>query len=210
MYAYWITVNYREAYNMFACNGILFNHESPVRGETFVTRKITRAASKIAHGLQEKVYLGNLDAKRDWGHAKDYVRMMWMILQAEEAEDWVIATGKTTTVRDFVKMAFACAGIELEFKGEGKEEKGIVVSCSNPKYQVEIGREVVAIDPRYFRPTEVDLLIGDPTKANTQLGWIPEYNLEQLINEMMESDLKLMTKDQYLKDGGYTIMNYFE
>ena len=210
MYAYWITVNYREAYNMFACNGILFNHESPVRGETFVTRKITRAASKIALGLQDKLHLGNLDAKRDWGHAKDYVRMMWMILQAEKAEDWVIATGKTTTVRDFVKMAFAYAGIELEFKGKGKDEKGIVSSCSNPKYQVQIGKEVVAIDPSYFRPTEVDLLIGDATKANTKLGWIPEYTLEQLINEMMESDLKLMTKDQYLKDGGYTTMNFFE
>ena len=210
MYAYWITVNYREAYNMFACNGILFNHESPVRGETFVTRKITRAASKIALGLQDKLHLGNLDAKRDWGHAKDYVRMMWMILQAENAEDWVIATGKTTTVRDFVKMAFAYAGIELEFKGKGKDEKGIVSSCSNPKYQVQIGKEVVAIDPSYFRPTEVDLLIGDATKANTKLGWIPEYTLEQLINEMMESDVKLMTKDQYLKDGGYTTMNFFE
>jgi len=210
MYAYWIAVNYREAYGIFACNGILFNHESPVRGETFVTRKITRAASKIALGLQDKLHLGNLDAKRDWGHAKDYVRMMWMILQAEVAEDWVIATGKTTTVRDFVKMSFAHAGIELEFKGEGEHEKGIVVSCSNKKYQVEIGKEVVAVDTTYFRPTEVDLLIGDPTKANTKLGWIPEYNLEQLINEMMESDLKLMTKDQYLKDGGYTIMNYFE
>jgi GDPmannose 4,6-dehydratase len=210
MYAYWITVNYREAYNMFACNGILFNHESPVRGETFVTRKITRAASKISLGLQEKLYLGNLDAKRDWGHAKDYVRMMWMILQADKAEDWVIATGKTTTVRDFVKMSFAHAGIELEFKGEGEHEKGVVISCSNKKYQVEIGKEVVAVDTTYFRPTEVDLLIGDPTKANTKLGWIPEYNLEQLINEMMESDLKLMTKDQYLKDGGYTIINYFE
>ena len=210
MYAYWITVNYREAYNMFACNGILFNHESPVRGETFVTRKITRAASKIALGLQDKLHLGNLDAKRDWGHAKDYVRMMWMILQAEKAEDWVIATGKTTTVRDFVKMAFAYAGIELEFKGKGKDEKGIVSSCSNPKYQVQIGKEVVAIDPSYFRPTEVDLLIGDATKANTKLGWIPEYTLEQLINEMMESDVKLMTKDQYLKDGGYTTMNFFE
>ena len=210
MYAYWITVNYREAYNIFACNGILFNHESPVRGETFVTRKITRATSKIALGLQDKLYLGNLDAKRDWGHAKDYVRMMWMILQADKPEDWVIATGKATTVRDFVKMAFAYAGIELVFKGEREHEKGIVVSCSNPDYQVEIGKEVVAVDPRYFRPTEVDLLIGDPTKANTKLGWIPEYNLEQLINEMMESDLKLMTKDQYLKDGGYTIMNYFE
>ena len=210
MYAYWIAVNYREAYGIFACNGILFNHESPVRGETFVTRKITRAASKIALGLQDKLHLGNLDAKRDWGHAKDYVRMMWMILQAEVAEDWVIATGKTTTVRDFVKMSFAHAGIELEFKGEGEHEKGIVVSCSNKKYQVEIGKEVVAVDTTYFRPTEVDLLIGDPTKANTKLGWIPEYNLEQLINEMMESDLKLMTKDQYLKDGGYTIINYFE
>ena len=210
MYAYWITVNYREAYNMFACNGILFNHESPVRGETFVTRKITRAASKIAHGLQDKVYLGNLDAKRDWGHAKDYVRMMWMILQADKPEDWVIATGKTTTVRDFVKMSFAFAGIELEFKGEGVNEKAVIASCSNAKYQVKIGKEVLAVDPKYFRPTEVDLLIGDPTKANTKLGWIPEYNLEQLINEMMESDLKLMTKDQYLKDGGYTIMNYFE
>jgi len=210
MYAYWITVNYREAYNIFACNGILFNHESPVRGETFVTRKITRAASKIALGLQDKLHLGNLDAKRDWGHAKDYVRMMWMILQADVAEDWVIATGKTTTVRDFVKMAFSNAGIELAFKGEGDNEIGVVVSCANPDYQVKIGKEVIAVDPRYFRPTEVDLLIGDPTKANTKLGWVPEYNLEQLINEMMESDLKLVTKDQYLKDGGYTIMNYFE
>ena len=210
MYAYWITVNYREAYNMFACNGILFNHESPVRGETFVTRKITRAASKIALELQDKVYLGNLDAKRDWGHAKDYVRMMWMILQADVAEDWVIATGKTTTVRDFVKMSFSYAGIELAFNGEGVDEKGVVVSCSNSKYHLEIGKEVVAVDSRYFRPTEVDLLIGDPTKANTKLGWVPEYNLEQLINEMMKSDLKLVTKDQYLKDGGYNIMNYFE
>ncbi len=210
MYAYWITVNYREAYNIFGCNGILFNHESPVRGETFVTRKITRATSKICLGLQEKLYLGNLDAKRDWGHAKDYVRMMWMILQADEAEDWVIATGKTTTVRDFVKMAFSYAGIELDFNGTGVDETATVVSCSNPKYQLKVGMQVVAVDPRYFRPTEVDLLIGDPTKANTKLGWVPEYNLEQLVHEMMESDLKLMTKDQYLKDGGYTIMNYFE
>ncbi len=210
LYAYWTTVNYREAYNMFACNGILFNHESPVRGETFVTRKITRAASKVALGLQEKLFLGNLDAKRDWGHAKDYVRMMWMILQADVAEDWVIATGKTTTVRDFVKISFLHAGIELSFKGDGVEETGIVVSCSNEKYQIEIGKEVVAVDSRYFRPTEVDLLIGDPTKANTKLDWVPEYNLEQLITEMMEYDLKLVTKDQYLKDGGYTIMNYFE
>ena len=210
LFGYWMTVCYRESYGIFACNGILFNHESPVRGETFVTRKITRAASKIALGLQDKLYLGNLDAKRDWGHAKDYVRMMWMILQTEVAEDWVIATGKTTTVRDFVKMAFCFAGIELEFKGKGDDEKAYVVSCSNKKYQVEIGKEVVAVDATYFRPTEADLLIGDPTKANTKLGWAPEYNLEQLINEMMESDLKLMTKGQYLKDGGYTIMNYFE
>lgn len=210
MYAYWITVNYREAYDMFACNGILFNHESPVRGETFVTRKITRAASKIALGLQDKLYLGNLDAKRDWGHAKDYVRMMWMILQTKTPEDWVIATGKTTTVREFVKMAFGCAGIVLEFKGEGVDEKAYIKTCSNPIYQVEIGKEVVAVDPMYFRPTEVDLLIGDPTKANTKLGWHPEYDLKALVEEMMESDLKLMTKDVYLKEGGYKVMSYFE
>ena len=220
MYAYWITVNYREAYNMFACNGILFNHESPVRGETFVTRKITRAASKIALGLQDKLYLGNLDAKRDWGHAKDYVKMMWLILQADEPEDWVIATGKTTTVRDFVRMAFAYAGIELEFKGEGVDEAGVVKSIDETKaknlklntqnLQDLIGKEVVAVDPRYFRPTEVDLLLGDPTKAETKLGWKREYKLEELVNDMMKSDLHLMTKDQYLKEGGYTIMNYFE
>lgn len=210
MYAYWITVNYREAYGMFACNGILFNHESPIRGETFVTRKITRATSRIALGLQNKIYLGNLDAKRDWGHAKDYVRMMWMILQAEEAEDWVIATGKTTTVRDFVKMSFAEVGVELEFKGKGEQEKGYIKSCNNPEYQVEIGQEIVAVDPRYFRPTEVDLLIGDPTKANTKLGWIPEYDLEGLVKDMMQSDLTLMKKDTYLKEGGYRTLNYFE
>ena len=210
MYAYWITVNYREAYGMYACNGILFNHESPVRGETFVTRKITRAASKIALGLQDRLFLGNLDAKRDWGHAKDYVRMMWMILQAEQPEDWVIATGQTTTVRDFVKMAFAYAGIELEFKGEGVEEKGYVVSCSNPEYQVAIGTNVVAVDPRYFRPTEVDLLLGDPTKAEQKLGWNREYKLADLVNDMMKSDLKLMTKDVYLQEGGYRINSYFE
>ena len=210
MYAYWITVNYREAYGIFACNGILFNHESPVRGETFVTRKITRAASKIALGLQNKLYLGNLDAKRDWGHAKDYVKMMWMILQADEPEDWVIATGQTTTVRDFVRMSFAYAGIELEFRGEGVDEKGYVSACTNPLYQVPIGQEVVAVDPRYFRPTEVDLLLGDPTKAEQKLGWKREYQLQELVNDMMQSDLKLMTKDQYLKDGGYQIMNYFE
>ncbi|MFZ2430620.1 MAG: GDP-mannose 4,6-dehydratase [Lutibacter sp.] len=210
MYAFWITVNYREAYGMFACNGILFNHESPVRGETFVTRKITRATSRIALGLQDKLYLGNLDAKRDWGHAKDYVRMMWMILQAEVAEDWVIATGKTTPVRDFVRMSFAEVGIELEFKGEGINEKAFVKACNNPTFQIEIGKEVLAVDPKYFRPTEVDLLIGDPTKARTKLGWECKYDLPALVKEMMQSDVKLMQKDQYLKDGGYTTLNYFE
>ncbi len=207
MYAYWITVNYREAYGIYACNGILFNHESPIRGETFVTRKITRAVSKIALGLEDKFYLGNLNAKRDWGHAKDYVRMMWMLLQHDEAQDWVIATGKTTTVRDFVKMAFAEVGVELEFKGKGKDEKGYVKSSSNSKYQIQPGKVVVAIDTGYFRPTEVDLLIGDATKAKEELGWIPEYDLKDLVEEMMENDLKLMLKDQYLKEGGYTTLN---
>ena len=210
MYAYWITVNYREAYGMYACNGILFNHESPIRGETFVTRKITRATSRIALALQDKVFLGNLNAKRDWGHAKDYVRMMWMILQADEPEDWVIATGVTTTVRDFVKLAFGEVGIELNFKGEGVDEKGFVKRCNNPEYQLEIGKEVVAVDPRYFRPTEVELLIGDATKAHTKLGWTPEYDLAGLVKDMMQSDVKLMKKDQYLKDGGYETLNYFE
>lgn len=210
MYAFWITVNYREAYGLYACNGILFNHESPIRGETFVTRKITRATSRIALGLQDKLYLGNLDAKRDWGHAKDYVRMMWMILQADEAEDWVIATGKTTPVRDFVRMSFAEVGIELEFVGEGVEERGYVKSCTNPAFQLEIGKEVLAVDPKYFRPTEVDLLIGDPTKAKTKLGWECKYDLPALVKDMMQSDLRLMQKDQYLKDGGYTTLNYFE
>ncbi|MDO1514322.1 GDP-mannose 4,6-dehydratase [Maribacter confluentis] len=210
MYAYWITVNYREAYGMYACNGILFNHESPIRGETFVTRKITRATSRIALGLQDKMYLGNLDAQRDWGHAKDYVRMMWMILQADEAEDWVIATGKTTPVRDFVRMCFSEVGIELEFKGTGVDEKAYVAKCNNPDYQLEIGKEVLAVDPKYFRPTEVDLLIGDPSKANNKLGWKPEYDLVDLVKDMMQSDVKLMQKDQYLKDGGYRILNYFE
>jgi GDPmannose 4,6-dehydratase len=210
MYAFWITVNYREAYGMYACNGILFNHESPIRGETFVTRKITRATSRIALGLQDKLYLGNLDAKRDWGHAKDYVRMMWMILQADEAEDWVIATGKTTPVRDFVRMSFAEVGIELEFKGEGADERGYVKACNNPEFQLEIGKEVLAVDPKYFRPTEVDLLIGDPTKARTKLGWECKYDLPALVKDMMQSDLKLMQKDQYLKDGGYETLNYFE
>lgn len=210
MYAYWITVNYREAYGMYACNGILFNHESPIRGETFVTRKITRATSRIALGLQDKLFLGNLDAQRDWGHAKDYVRMMWMILQADEAEDWVIATGVTTPVREFVRMSFAEVGIELEFRGQGVDEKGYIKACHNPDYQLEIGKEVLAVDPAYFRPTEVDLLIGDPTKAKEKLGWIPEYTLQDLVKDMMQSDLKLMQKDQYLKQGGYRILNYFE
>ncbi len=210
MYAYWITVNYREAYGMFACNGILFNHESPIRGETFVTRKITRATSRIAMGLQDKFYLGNLDAQRDWGHAKDYVRMMWMILQAEEAEDWVIATGKTTTVRDFVRMSFDEVGIELEFKGKGVDEKAYVKACNDDRYQLEIGKEVLSVDPKYFRPTEVDLLIGDPTKAKTKLGWVPEYDLKGLVKDMMQSDVKVMEKEQFLKKGGYRILNYFE
>jgi len=210
MYAYWITVNYREAYGIYACNGILFNHESPIRGETFVTRKITRAVSKIALGLQNRVFLGNLDAKRDWGHAKDYVRMMWMLLQHDEPQDWVIATGTTTSVRDFVKFAFAEIGVELEFKGKGVEEKGYVKSSTNSKYPVEIGKEVIAIDPRYFRPTEVELLIGDATKAKELLGWVPEYDLKDLIKDMMKSDLKLMHKDQYLHDGGYDVLNYYE
>lgn len=210
MYAYWATVNYREAYDIFACNGILFNHESPIRGETFVTRKITRATSRIGLGLQEKMYLGNLNAKRDWGHAKDYVKMMWMILQADQAEDWVIATGTTTTVRDFIKMAFKHIGVTLEFKGEGVDEKGIVIASENPDYQVKIGQEVVAVDEKYFRPTEVDLLIGDASKAYKKLGWKPEYELQDLVNDMMKSDINLMKKDSYLKEGGYTTLNYFE
>ena len=190
LYAYWIVVNYREAYDMFACNGILFNHESPRRGETFVTRKITMAVAAIANGLQDTLYLGNLNAQRDWGHAKDYVEAMWLMLQQDKAEDFVIATGVTTTVRDFVKMAFTEVGIELTFTGEGVAEKGIVVACSNPAYQLAVGKEVVAIDPEYFRPTEVDLLIGDATKAKTKLGWEPKYSLSELIKEMVEADLK--------------------
>ena len=210
MYAYWITVNYREAYGLYACNGILFNHESPLRGETFVTRKITRAVSRIALGLQDKFYLGNLNAQRDWGHAKDYIRMMWMILQADTPEDWVIATGRTTTIRDFVRMAFKHIGVTLEFKGEGIDEIAVVASCSNSTYQLEIGQEILSIDPKYFRPTEVDLLIGDPTKAKEKLGWEPKITLEALVKDMMDSDLKLMQKDRYLKDGGYETLNYFE
>ncbi len=209
LYAYWITINYREAYNIFASNGILFNHESPIRGETFVTRKITRSVAKIALGLQDKLYLGNLSAKRDWGHAKDYVKMMYLILQAQKAEDWVIATGITTEVRDFVKMAFNELGIELEFIGEGVNEKGIIKACHGD-FKLELGREVVAVDPRYFRPTEVELLIGDSTKAREKLGWVPEYNLKSLIKEMVASDLKLMQKDKLLKENNYEILSYFE
>ena len=193
IYGFWITKNYREAYEMFACNGILFNHESPRRGETFVTRKITRAVARIALGQKEKFYLGNLDAKRDWGHAKDYVRMMWMILQADNPDDWVIATGQTTSVRDFVRLAFKEVGIELEFKGNGLEEKAYILSCAHENYQIEIGKEVLSVDPLYFRPTEVDLLIGDPSKAREQLGWVPEYNLESLVKDMMKADIDFLT-----------------
>lgn len=210
MYAYWITVNYREAYGVFACNGILFNHESPIRGETFVTRKITRAVSRIALGMQDTLFLGNLEAKRDWGHAKDYIEAMWLMLQQEVAEDFVIATGVTTTVRDFVKMAFAEVGIELEFEGSDVDEVGKIKSCSNSEYQLEIGKEVIRIDPKYYRPTEVDLLIGDATKCKEKLGWEPKYNLSGLINEMMESDLKLFEKDKYLKEGGHDTLDYHE
>lgn len=195
LYAYWITVNYREAYGMYACNGILFNHESPLRGETFVTRKITRAVAAIATGQQEKLYLGNLDAQRDWGHAKDYVRAMWLILQQDTPEDYVIATGTTTPVRDFVKMAFAEVGISLAFDGQGINEKGYVSHCANPTYQLEIGKEVLAVDPTYFRPTEVDMLIGDPTKAKSKLGWEPSYDLPSLCREMVAADLAKITKN---------------
>ena len=205
LYAYWITVNYREAYNIFACNGVLFNHESPLRGETFVTRKITRGVSKIALGLQDKIHLGNLDAKRDWGHAKDYVRSMWMILQQKKAEDWVISSGVTTSVREFVIMSFMHIGISITFKGKGRNEKGYVKSCSNNEYKLTIGKEVVSVDSNYFRPTEVDLLLGDSSKAQKELGWKPKYNLNDIVKDMMNSDLKLMKKDQYLKKGGFEI-----
>ena len=209
IYGFWITKNYREAYNMYACNGILFNHESPRRGETFVTRKITRAVAKIALGLQDKIYLGNLEAQRDWGHAKDYVRMMWMILQAKKPEDWVIATGVTTTVREFVRMAFEEVGIELEFKGEGVNEKAYVVACTGD-YKVKIGKEVLSVDPSYFRPTEVDLLLGDPSKAKDKLGWMPEYNLKELVKDMMKGDVKLMKRDVDLLKAGHKILKQIE
>lgn len=218
MYGYWITVNYREAYQMYACNGILFNHESPLRGETFVTRKITRAAAKIALGLQSCLYLGNLSAQRDWGHAKDYIEAMWLILQQEQAEDYVIATGVTTTVRDFVKMSFAELGIDIEFSGKDQHERGVIIDVDqelvaklglNDMY-LKPGTVVVQVDEKYFRPTEVDLLLGDPTKANTKLGWKPKYNLAMLVKEMVESDLLLMKKDEHLKRGGFKTLNYFE
>lgn len=218
MYAYWITVNYREAYGIYACNGILFNHESPIRGETFVTRKITRAAAKIVLGMQDKLFLGNLNAQRDWGHAKDYVEAMYLILQQEKPEDYVIATGITTAVREFVKMSFLDVGVTLGFKGENENEVGYVEALDQNRLQelditscnLTVGQEVVAVDPRYFRPTEVDLLIGDPTKAQTKLGWKPKYDLPALIKDMMKGDLKLMKKEKYLKDSGFKTMNYFE
>jgi len=193
LYAYWITVNYREAYDMFACNGILFNHESPQRGETFVTRKITRATAKIALGQEDCLYLGNLNSERDWGHAKDYIEGMWLILQQEKPEDYVLATGVTTTIREFVRMSFAEVGIELGFKGDGEKEVGFVVNCTG-EYQLEKGRIIVKVDPKYFRPTEVELLLGDPTKAKTKLGWVPKYNLQGLVKEMVECDINLFRK----------------
>ena len=207
LYAYWITVNYREAYNMFAVNGILFNHESPLRGETFVTRKITRGVAKIALGMQDKIYLGNLDAQRDWGHAKDYVEAMWLILQQSKPEDYVIATGITTPVREFVRMSFAELGIDIEFRGEGVHEKGYVKAATHPDHPVEVGKEVVAVDPTYFRPTEVDLLIGDPTKAHTQLGWKPKYDLPMLVKDMVSSDVLLFKSEKLLKESGFQVNN---
>ena len=224
MYAYWITVNYREAYDMFACNGILFNHESPLRGETFVTRKITRAVAKIALGLQSDLYMGNLDARRDWGHAKDYVEAMWRILQQEVAEDFVIATGITTKVRDFIAMAFAEVGLKIKFEGEGVHEKGILEAVDTEKYKTalganfstenstlpKIGAVIVKVDPQYFRPTEVDLLIGDPTKSKTKLGWVPKYDLAMLVEEMVAADVKLFQKDIHLVQGGHKILRQAE
>jgi GDPmannose 4,6-dehydratase len=206
LYGYWITVNYREAYGMYACNGILFNHESPLRGETFVTRKITRAVARIGLGLQEKLYLGNLNAKRDWGHAQDYIEAMWLILQQEKPEDYVIATGVTTTVRDFVRMAFSHIGVELEFTGEGQKEVGKVASSKHKDYLIEPGTEVVAVDANYFRPTEVDLLIGDPTKAQTKLGWKPKRSVQDMVREMVESDLRLFHRDKILLSNGMEIL----
>jgi len=209
LYAYWITVNYREAYNLFACNGILFNHESPIRGETFVTRKITRGVAKIALGLDSAIYLGNLDAQRDWGHAKDYVEAMWKMLQQDKPEDFVIATGTTTYIRDFVRMAFTEIGVEISFEGKGQKEIGVVVNNGENKY-IKVGQPVVKVDPRYFRPTEVNLLIGDATKAQTKLGWKPTHSLDSLVKEMVASDLKLFQKEQLLKNNGYSTQHEME
>ncbi|MBM3399599.1 MAG: GDP-mannose 4,6-dehydratase [Bacteroidetes bacterium] len=218
MYAYWITVNYREAYKMYACNGILFNHESPIRGETFVTRKITRAAARIALGLQDKLYLGNLNSKRDWGHAKDYVDAMYLVLQQDNPEDFVIATGQTTEIRDFVRKAFSEVGLGIEFLGNGLEEKGVLgfvdeeiaSACGLDTAHLKPGRELVCVDPRYFRPTEVDLLLGDASKAREKLGWTPRHTLDDLVKDMMQSDLQLMKKEDYLRKGGFHTRNYFE
>ncbi|SDB82771.1 GDP-mannose 4,6-dehydratase [Williamwhitmania taraxaci] len=209
MYAYWITVNYREAYGMFACNGILFNHESPIRGETFVTRKITRAVAQIGLGMQSKLMLGNLSAKRDWGHAKDYVDAMWRILQYHEPQDFVIATGVTTEVREFVRMAFNELGVEVEFVGEGVNEKGLVKCCNNSEYQLPYGAEVVAVDPFYFRPTEVDLLLGDATKAELLLGWKAVHTVRDIAKEMVASDLHYFKGQKLLLDNGYKTQKYW-
>lgn len=223
LYSYWITVNYREAYGIHASNGILFNHESPLRGETFVTRKVTRAVSRIVLGLQNKVYMGNLSSKRDWGHAKDYVKAMYLILQQDKADDYVISTGVTTTIRDFIKMSFSEVGVAVEFKGEGEKEEGFISAIENEDLFVKrvgaeyldalkgrIGDVVVGVDPAYFRPTEVDILIGDNTKARTKLGWEPSYDLKGLCEDMMVSDILLMKKEEFLRKGGYKILNYFE
>ena len=209
LYAYWITVNYREAYNLYAVNGILFNHESPLRGESFVTRKITIGVARIALGLDQMLLLGNLDAKRDWGHARDYVEAMWLMLQQDQPDDFVIATGKTTSVRDFCQMAFREAGIHVKFKGEGLHEKAVVVSNAGNE-NVSIGQEVIAIDPRYFRPAEVDLLIGDPSKAREKLGWKARHSLADLVGEMVQSDLEAFRREEYLKSGGFEILNQYE
>jgi GDPmannose 4,6-dehydratase len=210
LYAYWIFVNYRESYNMFAVNGILFNHESPLRGETFVTRKITRAVARIALGLQDKVFMGNIDAKRDWGHAKDYVEAMYLMLQQDKPEDYVIATGVTTTVRDFINMSFAEVGIKIEWEGSEENEVAKVAACTNKEYQVPVGQVVVAIDKRYYRPAEVDILIGDPAKANKQLNWTPKYDLPAIVKEMVAADVVIFKKDKFLRDGGHDVLSYNE
>jgi GDPmannose 4,6-dehydratase len=210
LYSYWITVNYREAYDMFACNGILFNHESPTRGETFVTRKITRAACRLVLGLQKTLFMGNLDAKRDWGHAKDYVVAMWLMLQQNTAEDFVIATGVTTTVRDFIIKVFNRLGVEISFRGSGLNEVGYVSKVVNDEVHLKTGDEIIKIDPKYFRPTEVELLIGDPSKAKQKLGWSPAYSLDALVNDMVQSDLELFKRDHYLREGGHKIFQYHE